>query len=78
MLISRSERIDSKPAALRRLGETMRKLRRYDTDQFGEYGFFSLCEMADKIDVLIERPASVAKPMAVGESPEKARLAAQA
>ncbi|MPW22621.1 hypothetical protein GCT13_38875 [Paraburkholderia sp. CNPSo 3157] len=63
--------IDSTPAALRCLGETMRKLRRYHTDQLDENGFRALCEMADMIDDLIERPAPVVNLMAVGESPEK-------
>lgn len=49
--------IDSTPNVIRRLGETMRDLRRYHVDQLDEYDFKSLCEMADLIDELIERPA---------------------
>lgn len=51
--------IDSTPNALRRLGETMRDLRRYHVDQFDEDGFRALCEMDDLLDELTERPAHI-------------------
>lgn len=57
--------IDSTPNAIRRLGETMRDLRRYHVDQLDEYGFQSLCEMADLIDELIERPARTVRLMTI-------------
>ncbi|MGF6659531.1 hypothetical protein QF000_001175 [Paraburkholderia atlantica] len=46
--------IDSTPAALRRLGETMRELRRNHAEQINEYEFRALCEVADLIDELTE------------------------
>ncbi len=61
---------DSAPGALRRLGETMRDLRRHHADQLDAYGFQALCEMADLIDELVERPARTVRMMAVGEVPE--------
>jgi hypothetical protein len=47
--------IDSTPKALRRLGETMRELRRNHADQIDEHDFCALCEVADLIDELTER-----------------------
>jgi hypothetical protein len=48
---------ESTPQALRRLGETMRDLRRYHADQIEEPSLQTLCEMVDVIDEIIERPA---------------------
>ncbi|MPW18778.1 MULTISPECIES: hypothetical protein [Paraburkholderia] len=61
---------DSTPAALRRVGESMRDLRRRHADQLDAYGFHAQCEMADLIDELVERPARTVRLMAVGEVPE--------
>ncbi|MBC8741477.1 hypothetical protein OKW30_000281 [Paraburkholderia sp. Clong3] len=44
--------IDSTTNALRRLGQTMRELRRNHADQIDEYDFRALCEVADLIDEL--------------------------
>lgn len=46
--------IDSTPNALRRLGETLRELRRNHADQIDEGDFRALCEVADLIDELTE------------------------
>ncbi|MBB5496692.1 hypothetical protein [Paraburkholderia sp. MM5384-R2] len=44
--------IDGTTNALRRLGETMRELRRNHAEQIDEYDFRALCEVADLIDEL--------------------------
>lgn len=62
--------INSTPHAVRRLGETMRDLRRYHGDDLDEDDFQVLCEMADLIDELIERPARTVRLRAEGEMPE--------
>ncbi|MGF6652731.1 hypothetical protein OKW34_003320 [Paraburkholderia youngii] len=51
--------LDSTPKMLKRLGETMRDLRLYHVDQLDESEFQALCELADLIDELIERPAQI-------------------
>ncbi|MEX3937709.1 hypothetical protein AB4Y32_39385 [Paraburkholderia phymatum] len=61
---------DSAPGALRRLGETIRDLRRHHADPLDAYSFHALCETADLIDELVERPARTVRLMAVGEVPE--------
>jgi hypothetical protein len=61
---------DSAPDTLRRVGETMRYLRRHHADRLDAYGFHALCEMADLIDELVEHPARTVRLMAVGEVPE--------
>jgi hypothetical protein len=48
--------IDSTPQTIRRLGETMRDLRRHHSEQLDQYSFQVLSEMADLIDDLTERP----------------------
>lgn len=62
--------INSTPHAVRRLGETMHDLRRYHADHLDDDDFQVLCEMADLIDELIERPARTVKLWAEGEVPE--------
>ncbi|MCO4883325.1 hypothetical protein VOI32_21920 [Paraburkholderia caribensis] len=64
--------IESTPAALRRLGETMCDLRRYHPDQLDAHGFQVLCEMADLIDELVGRPVGTARLRVPGELPEPA------
>jgi hypothetical protein len=64
--------IESTPAALRRLGETMCDLRRYHADQLDAHGFQALCEMADLIDELVGRPVRTVRLKAFGELPEPA------
>jgi hypothetical protein len=59
--------INSTPHAVRRLGETMRDLRRYHADHLDDDDFQTLCEMADLIDELIERPARTVRLPAEGE-----------
>ncbi|WP_242684289.1 hypothetical protein [Paraburkholderia hospita] len=61
---------DNAPDALRRVGETMRYLRRHHADQLDAHGLHALCEMADLIDELVEHPARTVRLMAVGEVPE--------
>ncbi|MBP0588193.1 hypothetical protein J8I87_00310 [Paraburkholderia sp. LEh10] len=62
--------IGSTPAAMRRLGETMRDLQRYHGDQLGDEAFHALCEMAALIDELLGRPARTVRLTAPGEVPE--------
>jgi hypothetical protein len=57
--------IDSTPTAIRRLGETLHNLRRYHAGQLDEYGFQALCEIADLLDDLIERPARTVRLVAL-------------
>ncbi|MBN3759612.1 hypothetical protein [Burkholderia sp. Ac-20365] len=64
--------MDSTPAALRRLGETMCDLRRYHADQLDGEGFQALCEMADLIEELVGRPARTVRLKVFGEMPEVA------
>jgi hypothetical protein len=52
---------DSTPNVIRRLGETMRELRRYHANQLNESDFHSLCELADLIDELIERSTPISR-----------------
>ncbi|MEX3788701.1 hypothetical protein FSB08_37280 [Paraburkholderia sp. JPY432] len=59
--------IDSTPNALKRLGETMRELRRNHAEQINEYDFRALCEVADLIDELTE-PRAVRLLAVVGEA----------
>ena len=59
---------DSGPAAIRRLGETMRELRRNHTKACDAHGFQALCEMADLIDELVGRQAGTVKLIAVGQA----------
>ncbi|MCP3712686.1 hypothetical protein M3I54_38245 [Paraburkholderia sp. CNPSo 3274] len=61
--------INSTPDALRRLGETMRDLRRNHADQIDEYDFRALCEVADLIDELAA-PHTVRLMAVVGEVAE--------
>ncbi|MBC8732544.1 hypothetical protein [Paraburkholderia sp. UCT2] len=60
--------IDSTTHALRRLGETMRELRRNHADQIDEYDFRALCEVADLIDELT-LPRTVRLIAVAGEVP---------
>jgi hypothetical protein len=64
--------IDSTPAALRRLGETMCDLRRYHADQLDDEAFDALCEMGDLIDELMGRPVRSVRLGVTGEVPEVA------
>jgi hypothetical protein len=63
--------IDVTPVGLRRVGDTMRDLRRYHSDQLDEDSFLALCEMAELIDELVEGPARAVRIMAVGETVER-------
>jgi hypothetical protein len=65
--------IDSTPQAVRRIGETMRDLRRYHADQLDDDDFQVLCEMADLLDELGERPAHTVRLIDIGEMPETRR-----
>ncbi|KAA1009706.1 hypothetical protein FVF58_20620 [Paraburkholderia panacisoli] len=62
--------IDSTPQAVRRIGETMRDLRRYHADQLDDNDFQVLCEMADLLDELSEQPARTVRLIDIGEMPE--------
>lgn len=63
--------VDSTPSALRRLGHTMRDLRLHHRDQLDSKGFHLLCEMADLIEELTERPARTVRLIAVGDAAER-------
>ena len=63
--------IDSTPHTIRRLGETMRDLRRHHGDQLDKYSFQALCEMADLIEELVQRPARNVRPMVFGDATGK-------
>jgi hypothetical protein len=65
--------IDVTPIGLRRVGETMRDLRRYYSNQLDEECFLALCEIADLIDDLVEVPARAVKVMTLREVPQKLR-----
>jgi hypothetical protein len=62
--------IDSTPAALRRLGETMRDLQRYHGDQLDDDAFHALCEMAGLIDEVAGRPARTVRLTVPSEVPQ--------
>jgi hypothetical protein len=59
---------DSKPAALRRLGESLGDLRRHHADQIDAHDFRSLCEIANLIEDLVGRPVRTVSLMANGEA----------
>jgi hypothetical protein len=60
--------IDATPNALRRLGDTMRDLRRYHGEQLNKWTFQALCDMADLIDELIEHRARTMRRMVAGRN----------
>ncbi|MEX3969912.1 hypothetical protein [Paraburkholderia caribensis] len=61
---------DSTPVVLRRLGETLRELRRNHADRLDGADFQALCDMADLIDKLVGRPSRTVSLKALGEMPE--------
>lgn len=62
--------IDGTPQAVKRIGDTMRDLRRYHADQLERDHFRVLCEMADLLDELSERPARTVRLTEPGEMPQ--------
>lgn len=62
--------IDSTPTTLRRLGESMRDLRRYHAGQLDKEAFQALCDIAELIDDLIGPPVRTVRLMVVGEISE--------
>jgi len=62
--------IDSTPNTLRRLGETIRDLRRSDADQLDENAFLGLYEMADLMDELSEHSAGTVRAISVRGEPK--------
>ncbi|SAL62972.1 hypothetical protein AWB74_03287 [Caballeronia arvi] len=65
--------IDATPNALRRLGDTMRDLRRYHGEQLDKWTFQALCDMADLIDELNGHRARPMRRMFAGGNVEKGR-----